>query len=274
MIEISYNKLLKSIGIYEVEEMATYEEFAKVYNTFMEDVPYSKWVAFIERTMNRYLVTPKIMCDLGCGTGIMCRLFAKKGIEMIGIDSSQEMLMEAMTYQGDEGASILYLNQDMRTFELYGTVDVIYSSCDSINYLLHKEEVLETFRWVNNYLEPNGLFIFDINTVYKYENILNDQTFAYQGEQAAYIWENYFDKKEMLNEFTVNFFIKEKKDYYKRTEEIHYQRAYEIEEIKRLLEEAHLELLGIYDDYTDRPLVENTLRATFVVREKGKERNK
>ncbi len=254
--------------------MATYEEFAKVYDTFMDDVPYEEWALFIENIMNHYRVTPKIMCDLGCGTGIMSRLFAKKGIEMIGIDNSQEMLMEAMNYQMDEPVNILYLHQDMQDFELYGTVDVIYSSCDSINYLLHKEEVLDTFKWVNNYLEPNGLFIFDMNTVYKYEKVLNDQTFAYQTEDAAYIWENYFDKKEMINEFKVNFFIKESQGHYKRTEEVHYQRAYEIEEIKKLLEEAHLELLSVYDDYTDKPYAENTLRATFVAREKGKERNK
>lgn len=254
--------------------MAAYEAFAKVYNTFMEDVPYKKWAAFIEKMMKHYSIMPKIMCDLGCGTGTMCRLFAKKGIEMIGIDNSEDMLMQAMSYQEDEGANILYLHQDMASFELYGTVDVIYSSCDSINYLLEKDNVLAAFKWVNNYLEPGGLFIFDINTVYKYTQVLNDQTFAYQTEDAAYIWENYFDQEEKINEFTVNFFIKENQDYYRRTEEIHYQRAYEIDEIKELLEKAQLELLGIYDDYTDKPCRENTLRATFVAREKGKERKR
>ena len=250
--------------------MEAYNEFAKVYDTFMEDTPYEKWVAFIEDCMKKHSITPHILCDLGCGTGKMCTMFAEQGVEMIGIDNSEEMLMVAREHAMQQEQNILYLLQEMSDFELYGTVDVIYSSCDSINYLLEEEEVLQTFKWVNNYLEPQGLFIFDMNTPYKYENILGDKTFAEQTEDAAYIWENHYDQEEGINEFIVNFFIKDKKDKYKRTEECHYQRAYTIEEIKHLLEQAQLELIGIYDDYSEVAYHEKALRATFVARERGK----
>ncbi len=255
------------------ERMEAYSEFAKVYDTFMEDTPYEKWIAFIERWMTAYNISPRIICDLGCGTGKMCSMLAKQGIEMIGIDSSEEMLMTAKENAEKAGQNILYLLQDMSDFELYGTVDVIYSCCDSINYLLEEDEVLSTFKWVNNYLEPGGMFIFDINTPYKYKKVLADKTFAEQTEDAAYIWENYYDEDEQINEFVVNFFIKDEGGTYIRTEEYHYQKAYEVKKIREFLEEAGLELIGVYDDYTNEPYHERSLRATFVAKEKEKERN-
>ena len=263
----SLNLQLISGGARGVE---AYNAFAKVYDVFMEDTPYEKWKDFIFKELEKYKVTPKIMCDLGCGTGTLSRLFAKEGIEMIGIDGSEEMLMEARELAMEEELNILYLMQEMSEFELYGTVDVIYSSCDSLNYLLEEEALKQTFKWVNNYLEPKGLFIFDMNMPYKYKNILGEHVFAQQSEDAAYIWENYYDEEEQMNEFIVNFFIQNEEGTYERTEEEHYQRAYELEHIKRLLKEAGLELLAVYDDYSDLPYTEQTERATFVAREYGK----
>lgn len=250
--------------------MEAYNEFARVYDLFMEDTPYEKWTGFIEACMKKYEVKPRIVCDLGCGTGTMASSFARKGSEVIGIDSSEEMLMVARENAMEEGLDILYLMQDMTEFELYGTVDLIYSACDSINYLLEDEDVLDTFRWVNNYLEPQGLFIFDINTPYKYQEVLGNQIFASQAEEAAYIWENYYDEEEEINEFEVSFFIQDEDGRYTRTVENHYQRAYTIEKIKALIEEAGMELIGVYDEYSFEPLREDSVRATFVAREKGK----
>lgn len=253
--------------------METYNEFARVYDMFMEDTPYEDWITFIDACMKQYNVTPRIVCDLGCGTGKMSRAFAKRGIEVIGIDNSEEMLMVAREKAMDEELDILYLMQDMSEFELYGTVDLIYSACDSMNYLLEEEEVLSTLRWVNNYLEPEGLFIFDINTPYKYKKVLGNQIFAQQTEEAAYIWENYYHEEEGINEFEVSFFIQDEEGKYDRTIENHYQRAYTIEKMKALIEEAGLELVGVYDEYSFNPLNAETVRATFVAREKGKRKD-
>lgn len=252
--------------------MEAYNAFAKVYDRFMEDTPYEEWIAFIDECMKKYNVTPNIICDLGCGTGKMSSIFAKRGIEVIGIDNSEEMLMTAREKAMEEELNILYLMQDMSEFELYGTVDLIYSCCDSINYLLEDEEILSTFKWVNNYLEPQGLFIFDINTPYKYEKVLGNQTFAEQTEEAAYIWENYYDPEDGINEFEVNFFIKDEEGKYNRSIECHYQKAHTIEKMKELIDAAGLELIGIYDEYSFDNLHEETIRATFVARERGKER--
>lgn len=245
-----------------------YNEFAWVYDTFMEDTPYEKWVAFIEDAMKEHGITPKVICDLGCGTGTMCELFAQKGIDVIGIDGSEEMLMVARESAMEQELDILYLLQDMSAFELYGTVDVIYSACDSINYLLEEDKVLNTFKWVNNYLEKGGLFIFDLNTPYKYKTILNEKVFAEQTEDAAYIWENYYDEAQEINEYSVTFFIEDEDGKYIRAEEVHHQRAYTVERIKALLEEAGMELVGVYDDYTKAAYHEASERVTFIAKEK------
>ena len=149
--------------------MEAYQDFAQVYDLFMKDVPYDKWVEYIEAIWKKFNCEPKLMAELGCGTGTMTTLFAKKGIEMIGIDSSEAMLSMAQEKAIHQNVDILYLLQDMREFELYGTVDCIISVCDSMNYILDEKDILKTFKWVNNYLNPKGLFIFDLNTEYKYK---------------------------------------------------------------------------------------------------------
>ncbi len=247
--------------------MEIYNEFAKVYNNFMNDTPYKKWSKFINSQIDKYNINPKIICDLGCGTGSMCEIFSQQNLEVIGIDSSHEMLIEAKQSAESSNLDILYLCQDMCAFELFGTVDIIYSSCDSLNYLLEEDDIINTFKLVNNYLEAGGLFIFDINTVYKYKEVLGDKIFAEQTEDAAYIWENIFDEEEQINEFGVSFFIKDLDGRYNKTEEFHYQKAYTIEQIKKYLEVSGLELLNIYDDYTNEPCNNTTIRATFVTRE-------
>ncbi|MDA3734158.1 class I SAM-dependent methyltransferase [Niameybacter massiliensis] len=248
--------------------MDIYNDFAMIYDTFMEDTPYVQWVDFIQSVIKEHGIEPKLICDLGCGTGTMCELFADRGLDVIGIDGSEEMLMIAREKELEAGRGILYLMQDMTEFELYGTVDVIYSSCDSINYLMEEEKVLSMFKWVNNYLEKDGLFIFDVNLPHKYKTLLGDKVFAEQTEEAAYIWENFYDEKQQINEFYVSFFVQDEDGRYDRFEEVHYQKAYSIECIKQIIEKAGLELVAIYDDYTHKSYNEETLRATFVAREK------
>ncbi|WP_305767271.1 class I SAM-dependent DNA methyltransferase [Candidatus Epulonipiscium viviparus] len=245
--------------------MEAYQNFAAVYDEFMEDVQYDRWYKFIVDVMAENNVTAEIVCDLGCGTGTMCEKFAADGVETIGIDSSLEMLSVAR--ESAEELNILYLNQEMANFELYGTVNLIYSTCDSVNYVLEEDELLKVFRLVNNYLEPQGLFVFDISTKNKYKNLLADKTFVNQVDGAAYIWENYYDEEEQVNEFAVTFFVEEDDGRYRKTEEWHYQRAYEVEQIQAMLETAGLKVLGIFDDYTKEPYTDQTIRATFVAQE-------
>ena len=147
--------------------MEAYTSFASVYDIFMDNIPYEEWAEYLSRLLAEYEVTDGIVLDLGCGTGTLTELMAARGFDMIGVDYSEEMLEIAMEKRAESGRDILYLLQDMREFELYGTVRAVISICDSLNYITEEEELEEVFRLVNNYLDPEGVFIFDFNTVYK-----------------------------------------------------------------------------------------------------------
>lgn len=250
--------------------MADYEGFAEVYDTFMQDTPYDEWTSYIERIWEHFGLKPKLVCDLACGTGSITTRLAKRGYDMIGIDLSSAMLTKAREKSPE---SILYLNQDMREFELFGTVDSIVCLCDSLNYITEKEDLLQVFRLVNNYLDPKGLFIFDLNTIHKFRNILADNCFCETTENSAYTWENYYDEAERINEFYTNFFVAAPESgMYHRYEEYHYEKGYTIEEITSLIEQSGLEFLGVYDELTLTPPSEDSSRIYFVAREKGKEK--
>ena len=140
--------------------MEAYSDFAKVYDIFMDETPYEEWCGFIVSLLKKKGIEDGLLLDMGCGTGTLTELLEQAGYDMIAIDNSMDMLQIAMEKQREKKKdSILYLFQDMREFELYGTVRAIVSICDSLNYLLEKEELIKTFRLVNNYLDPEGIFL-------------------------------------------------------------------------------------------------------------------
>ena len=250
--------------------MEQYTNFAKVYDLFMDNVPYDKWVEQIKDILYKENIKDGLICDLGCGTGAITERLANLGYDMIGIDNSYDMLDVAMEKKCASGNDILYLCQDMREFELYGTVRAIISRCDSLNYIRELSELKEVFAWVNNYLDPNGLFIFDMNTEYKYQNILGDNTFAEVREQASFIWENTYDIDKRINEYDLNLFIKLEDDSYKRFEERHVQKAYTFDEILSAIDSSNMVLEKYMDADNYGDISENTERILFVAREKGK----
>ena len=175
--------------------MDAYTSFAAVYDTFMDNIPYEEWKAYLEELLTEYHVQDGLVLDLGCGTGTMTELLAADGYDMIGVDNSEEMLEIARDKQIQSGHGILYLLQDMREFELYGTVRAVFSICDSLNYITDPQELKQVFRLVNNYLDPGGIFIFDFNTEYKYREVLGDQTIAESREECSFIWDNYSSRR-------------------------------------------------------------------------------
>jgi hypothetical protein len=250
--------------------MEQYTNFAKVYDLFMDNVPYDKWVEQIKDILYKENIKDGLICDLGCGTGAITERLANLGYDMIGIDNSYDMLDVAMEKKYASGHDILYLCQDMREFELYGTVRAIISRCDSLNYIRELSELKEVFAWVNNYLDPNGIFIFDMNTEYKYQNILGDNTFAEVREQASFIWENTYDIDKRINEYDLNLFIKLEGDNYKKFEERHVQKAYTFDEILSAIDSSNMVLEKYLDADTYGDVSEKTERILFVAREKGK----
>lgn len=220
-----------------------YTEFSTVYDLFMDNVPYAEWADGIETVLKENGIDDGLVLDLGCGTGTLTELLASRGYDMIGIDASEDMLAEAIEKKPVE-LDILYLNQDITDFELYGTVRAVVSTCDSLNYVLEDEELLSVFKLVNNYLEPDGVFIFDMNAPEKYETVLADNVFAENRDDASFIWENTYDEVSRINEYALTLYVEtEEAGLYERVEEFHYQRAYSRDEISELLNEAGLEVV-------------------------------
>lgn len=254
--------------------MEAYSSFAQIYDLFMDNVPYEEWSKYVISFLKEDGIEDGLVLELGCGTGKMTRLLKEAGYDMIGVDNSAEMLEIAREYEYKEAESgkndILYLLQDMREFELYGTVRAVISICDSMNYLLEEESLLQVFRLVNNYLDPKGLFIFDLNTRYKYEELLGETTICENREEGSFIWENYFDEEEDINEYDLTLFIHEKEGLYRKYEEIHYQKVYDLDCIKHLLKEAGMEFVAAYDACTKNPVKEDSERIYIIARESGK----
>lgn len=274
--------------------MEAYTSFAEVYDMFQDNIPYEEWSAYLADLLAGQGVTEGILLDLGCGTGNVTEQLAARGFDMIGVDNSEEMLGIAMRKKAqrriekedstvmdppsgrdaapaDRRDSILYLCQDMREFELYGTVAAVVSICDSMNYITDPEDLTEVFRLVNNYLDPGGVFIFDLNTPYKYEELLADNTFAEVREESSFIWDNFYDEEEKINEYDLTLFIREgEDDLYRRYTETHYQRAYTLDEVRVAAQKAGLAWVAAYDAFTTEPVRPDSERMYVILREQGK----
>lgn len=240
--------------------MEAYTAFAKVYDKFMTDVPYEKWADFIDFLIrevgiskpNRGAADPleserNLVLDIGCGTGVLTEMMYDKGYDLIGVDLSQEMLDVAVSSRN--GRDILYICQDMSELDLYSTVGTVYSTCDSINYLIDDDQIENCFRKVANYLYPGGLFIFDVNTVHKYRDVIGEKTIAETGEDSSFIWDNYYNELEKINEYDLTLFIKENgTNLYKKEVETHFQRGFEATDIMDFVARSGLELLAMVDE--------------------------
>lgn len=366
--------------------MQAYTRFARVYDTFMDNVPYDEWTSYLVSLLKEYKIEDGVVLELGCGTGNITRLLADYGYDMIGIDNSYEMLEIArdreyeddyyedsqeyedddediIGYEEDDNCSdiikhefdnnseanlnlenknrvdvhndshgaehgndflkndnrillglnsnsdstttfeddlgdelnnydegyeeeedgnssrILYLEQDMREFELFGTVKAIVSICDSMNYITNEEDLLKVFTLANNYLDKGGIFIFDMNTEYKYKHILADNTIAENRDDCSFIWENYYDEEKQLNEYNVTIYVSatdeldevknsDSVNLFERFVETHYQKAYSIEKVKELIVKAGLEFIAVYDAFTQNEPNETSERVYFIAREK------
>ena len=245
-----------------MSENISYGNFAFVYDALTNDVEYSNRCDYLEKIFEKHLSKrAELIADLGCGTGTVCSLMAKRGYDMIGIDSSDMMLSEAIKKEGSE--KILYLNQDMTEFELYGTVDVFLSMLDSLNYITSIDELSKVFSLVKNYLNPGGIFVFDINTPYKYEQVLSDNTFVYDQDGIFYVWQNFFDGEYC--DFLIDFFVEKDGSYSRFTEE-HTQRCHTFKEILSVIEDAGLSLEGVYDELSFSDPVSTSERIFLVVK--------
>lgn len=217
-----------------------YKDFAILYDEFI-NVPYERWANFIDEILKKE--NAKLVLDLCCGTATLTSLLQSLGYDMIGIDRSEQMLMMARS----KYENILFLQQDMRSFELYGTVDAIICTCDALNYILKEEELIKVFGLVKNYLNPNGIFIFDLKTEETFRTLLK-KTF-YESEKGLITCEVDYDEEYHINEYFLNVFIKLKEGLYERSYENHYQRAHK--NIEEIIEKAGFTIIEKRLNYSD-----------------------
>ncbi len=241
-----------------------YGDFAKLYEE-LQDINYIAFADYIEAIFEKEKVSPKLVLDLACGTGTLTSILAKRGYDMIGVDMSCEMLNIAREKAMEENLDILYLNQDMTDFELYGTVDAIICTLDGVNYLTEDGELEKMLSLAKNYLNPDGIMIFDINTEYKLSKILGNNTFVNEEKGIFYVWQNEYDEKDKICYFRLDFFEKNVESYNRYTEE-QAERAYSEKEILDASKKCGLSVSKVYDELKFSPPKADTQRCFFVLR--------
>lgn len=282
--------------------MEAYTDFAAVYDTFMDETPYEVWGTFVAGLIEKYGISKPVrsgdvqgkelseeydtaedseqaldeeknlIVELGCGTGSFTQELYKLGYDIMGIDLSPDMLNLARMKSAEAGYNIMYLEQDMRELDLYCTAGTIVSVCDSINYVLEDQEVIDTFKLVNNFLYPGGVFIFDFNTLHKYRDVIGDTTIAENREDCSFIWDNYYHEEEHVNEYDLTIFARcdEKDEVFRRSVETHFQRGYTLEEMRQFVEKAGLSFIEAIDADTHKGPDDNSERIYIIARENGK----
>lgn len=228
---------------------------------------YEEYLAFFRKMIDTYSDIPvREVLDLGCGTGKLTRLLCEAGYDMAAVDGSEEMLAEAAV--NCEGQKVLFSCQDMREFELYGTVQATICTYDCINYLLSETDVGDCFDLVNNYTEKGGIFVFDINTPYRYETVFGDRAYVYEGDSEGdmLVWQNSYNRKSGYCDFYLSYFSRNEDGTYTRGDDVQRQRRYLIPRIKSLLGRKGFELCAIYGGTDCAPFTETSEKAYIVAK--------
>ena len=245
----------------------SYSDFASVYDLLMGDAEYLKRAEYLYSLFKKHGKPPKLMLDLACGTGTFSNLFAEKGIEVIGVDISEEMLAVAREKSANYGNNVLYLCQSAEELDLYGTVDGAICCMDSLNHITDRSSLQEAVNRVSLFLEKDCLFIFDLNTVYKHREILGNNTFVFDEEGVYCVWQNSFCEENFTTDIYLDFFLPDG-DVYERCSEDFSERAYTKKEIDEILKNARLETVAIYDDLSLNPPTDTSERIIYVTRKK------
>ena len=232
--------------------MKSYTYFAEFYDLLTENVSYKKFADYIIKLCEKYSHNLGLTLDLACGTGELTIEFAKRGIDIFGVDLSHEMLSKAQEKSQLNNLKILFLCQDMRKIDLYGTVDTVICSLDSINHLVEEQDIQKCFDKVSLFLNKGGYFIFDVNTIYKHKYILANNTFVYDTENVYCVWQNQFISKTNCVKINLDFFEKfEKKNkVYHRYSEEFFERAYSFRQINDFIKRAGMTLIDCFEEFT------------------------
>lgn len=248
--------------------MSGYHSFSYFYDKLTSNISYKQRAEYFDMLIKKHNGTQNLLLDLACGTGSLSEEFSRMGYDVIGVDASEEMLNEALDKKFDSGLNIQYLCQDMTELDMFGTIDVTICALDSINHLKSIDDVKKTFQKVSLFCEPNGLFIFDVNTPYKHQNILADNTFIYDLDDVFCVWQNSFDSssKDCHVDITLDIFGKNENGFYQRYYDELSEIAFKREIIESLLISAGFIVEAVYDYDTVNPPLDNSEKLVFVAR--------
>ncbi len=248
-----------------------YSAFARYYDELTANINYEKRAEYFHEIIKKFNCTDNnILLDLACGTGSISFKMSELGYDVIGIDNSDEMLGTAIDKKFDNGLDVQFLCQDMRNFEMFGTVGITLCVLDSINHLTSIEDVRKVFERTALFAEPEGLFIFDINTEYKHKNILADNTFTYETENVYCVWENTLDPESLEIRMNLEFFEREENGLYSRSSDGFSEKAYSQQDIEKILADTGFEMLAKYGGDTFESPKDDTQRIVYVARNKNK----
>ncbi len=249
--------------------MNNYEAFAAFYDALTDDVDYAAWADYLLAAVARHGGSAASVLDLCCGSGSLSLELATRGCEVIGVDMSADMLAVAREKAADEGQDILFLCQDMRQLDLYGTVDTAVCMLDSLSHILHTEDLREIFRRLGLFIAPDGLLLFDVNTPYKHAHVLGDNAFVFEREEFLCTWRNRYLPATHEVEMALDFFLEEEDGTYSRFTDTVRERAYSLQTWKNLLTEAGFDLLAVYDERTFMAPKEDAQRWVLVARNRA-----
>ncbi|ASS74761.1 hypothetical protein CIG75_07075 [Tumebacillus algifaecis] len=250
------------------QEHFSYGDFAQYYDRLMQDAPYDSWLTFFEQALARYDLMPRHIADLGCGTGTISLALYEQGYKVTGVDLSEDMLAQAGAKLTSHSPRLRFLCQDLRELHLPEACDLAVSFCDSLNYITDEADLGQIFARVKQQLRPNGVFLFDMHSLYKLREKLGQNVFYEVGEEVTYLWQSRFDEASSTVEYDITFFALEDdaEQLYRRFHEYHVQRAYELDTVKRLLKDAGFQTVEVYADFCWDVPTDLTERYFFVAR--------
>ncbi|MBE6729417.1 MAG: class I SAM-dependent methyltransferase [Ruminococcaceae bacterium] len=225
----------------------SYSFFAKYYDNLTANVDYSANTDYILKIFKKYDRVPTLLLDVGCGTGGFSLEFAKRGIDVIGVDPSEDMLTVAKEKADKEGLDLLFLNQSGEEMDLFGTVNGVICCLDTINHIVCKRTLQRLFNKISLFLEDDRLFIFDVNTEFKHKTVLGDNCFVFDDEGTFVVWQNFYDSKSKITDIKLDFF-KEDTSIYKRETEEFSERVYSNDELIKMLDKSGFKVETILEN--------------------------
>ncbi len=247
--------------------MNQYTVLAAFYDKLNADLDYNAIRDFIKSVLKEQNLPEKAsLLDLACGTGKLTNLFAAEGYDMIGADLSPEMLSEAQNASMEAGVYPLYLCQDMRELDLYGTVDAAFCCLDSLNYLPEEGDLAKVFARLKHFVVPGGLFIFDVNTAYRFQTVYGNNTYVYDEDDVYCVWQNFFDEEKNTCDFDLTFFVKDQKNTYRRMEESQRERYFSPEVIEQAFSQNGFSLVASYGSLNKTAPTNTDEKCYYVVR--------